>query len=72
VFLESDETGVERIFSRTSQRIEVEWGPTIKFAMGGATDLVTGAVLRVFGKLSPNNIVQGEMLIVLTRVAKFS
>jgi tetrahydromethanopterin S-methyltransferase subunit A len=72
VFLESDETGVERLFSRTSQRLEVEWGPTIKFAMGGATDLVAGAVLRVSGKLSPNHIVQGEMLIVLTRVAKFA
>ena len=72
VFLESDESGVERMFSRTSQRVEVEWGPTIKFAMGGATDLVVGAVLRVTGKLSPNDIVQGEMLIVLTRVAKFS
>jgi tetrahydromethanopterin S-methyltransferase subunit A len=72
VFLESDETGVERLFSRTSQRLEVEWGPTIKFAMGGATDLVAGAVLRVSGKLSPNRIVQGEMFIVLTRVAKFA
>jgi tetrahydromethanopterin S-methyltransferase subunit A len=72
VFLESDETGVERMFSRTSQRLEVEWGPTSKLIMGGAADLVVGAVLRIFGNLSENHIVQGEQLIVLTSVAKFS
>jgi hypothetical protein len=38
--------------------------------MGGATDLVVGALLRVVGKLSENRIVLGEQLVVLTRVAK--
>jgi len=72
VFLEPDETGVERVFGRTTERVEVEWGPTIKLVMGGQEDLVVGAVLRVVGKISPKNLVHGEQLIVLTRVAKFS
>src|SRR5712664_4958561 len=70
VFLLPDETGTNRTFPRTSQRLEVEWGPTSKLIMGGATDLVVGALLRVIGKLSENHIVQGEQLVVLTRVAK--
>jgi len=72
VFVEADESGVERMLARTSQRLEVEWGPTIKLIMGGASDLVVGAVLRVFGKFDENHLVHGEQLIVLTRVAKFS
>ncbi len=72
VFLEPDETGVERVFRRTSERVEVEWGPTIKLIMGGQPDLVVGAVLRVYGKISPKNLVHGEQLIVLNRVAKFA
>jgi len=70
VFLEPDETGTNQAFPRTSQRIEVEWGPTSKLIMGGATDLVVGALLRVVGKYGGNNLVHGEQLIVLTRVAK--
>jgi tetrahydromethanopterin S-methyltransferase subunit A len=72
VFLEADETGTFRVFTRTSQRIEVEWGPTSKLIMGGATDLVVGALLRVVGKLDENHLVHGEQVVVLTRVAKIS
>src|SRR5467141_1480948 len=50
VFLEPDETGTNQAFLRTSQRTEVEWGPTSKLIMGGAADLVVGALLRVVGK----------------------
>jgi len=70
VFLEPDVTGTNQAFPRTSQRIEVEWGPTSKLIMGGATDLVVGALLRVVGKYGGNNLVHGEQLVVLTRVAK--
>jgi len=70
VFLLPDETGTNQAFPRTSQRLEVEWGPTSKLIMGGATDLVVGALLRIVGKLSENHTVQGEQLVVLTRVAK--
>jgi len=70
IFLEPDETGTNQAFPRTSQRIEVEWGPTSKLIMGGVTDLVVGALLRVVGKYGGNNLVHGEQLVVLTRVAK--
>src|SRR5438270_4846166 len=70
VFLLPDETGTNQAFPRTSQRLEVEWGPTSKLIMGGADDLVVGALLRVVGKYDQNNLVHGEQLVVLTRVAK--
>ena len=38
--------------------------------MGGAVDLVVGALLRVVGKYDQNRLVHGEQLVVLTRVAK--
>ena len=70
VFLLPDETGTNRTFPRTSQRLEVEWGPTSKLIMGGAADLVVGALLRIVGKYDQNSLVHGEQLVVLTRVAK--
>jgi len=72
IFLEMDESGVERKFTRTSQHLEVEWGPSSKLIMGGAVDLVVGALVRVVGKYDQNNLVHGEQLVVLTRVAKVS
>ena len=70
MFLLPDETGTNQAFPRTSQRLEVEWGPTSKLIMGGANDLVVGALLRVVGKYDQNSLVHGEQLVVLTRVAK--
>jgi tetrahydromethanopterin S-methyltransferase subunit A len=70
VFLLPDETGTNQAFPRTSQRLEVEWGPTSKLIMGGAADLVVGGLLRVVGKYDQNSLVHGEQLVVLTRVAK--
>ena len=40
--------------------------------MGGATDLVAGALLRVVGRLGENRQVLAEQVVVLTRVAKVS
>ncbi|HWY28811.1 MAG TPA: hypothetical protein VNW25_06095 [Candidatus Sulfotelmatobacter sp.] len=70
IFAEADESGPSRTLTRTAQRIEVEWTPTIKFAMGGATDLVVGALLRVMGKFDQNHLIHGQMIIVLTKVAQ--
>ena len=70
IFAEADETEPSRTLTRTTQRIEVEWTPTIKFAMGDAADLVVGALLRVFGKFDQNQVIHGEMIIVLTKVAQ--
>jgi len=72
IFAEADETGPSRTLTRTIQCIEVEWTPTIKFAMGDAADLVVGALLRVFGKFDKNHLMHGEMIIVLTKVAQLT
>jgi tetrahydromethanopterin S-methyltransferase subunit A len=70
ILIEPDETGAFRTFGRTSQRVEVQWTPTIRFAMGGATDLKVGAFLRVVGKLDENHLVHAEQIVVLTSVAQ--
>jgi len=72
IFAEADESGPSRTLTRTTQRIEVEWTPTIKFAMGGTDDLVVSALLRVFGKFDQNHLIHGEMIIVLTKVAQLT
>src|SRR5467141_3938261 len=70
IFAEADESGPSRTLTGTTRRIEIEWSPTIKFAMGGADDLVVGALLRVFGKFDQNHLIHGEMIIVLAKVAQ--
>lgn len=70
IFAEADESGPSRTLTGTTRRIEVKWTPTIKFAMGGATDLEVGALLRVMGKFDQNDTIHAEMIIVLTKVAK--
>jgi tetrahydromethanopterin S-methyltransferase subunit A len=70
IFAEADETGPSRTLTGTKRRIEVEWTPTMKFAMGGEADLVVGALLRVFGKFDQNHLIRGEMIIILTKVAQ--
>ena len=70
VFVEIDESGVARTYSRTDHRVEIEWSPGAKFAMGGAEDLTVGAILRVYGKRGENNLVHAEGFVILTRVAK--
>jgi len=70
IFAEADESGPSRTLTGTTRRIEIEWTPTINYAMGGADDLVVGALLRVFGKFDQSHLIHGEMIIVLTNVAK--
>ena len=70
IFVEPDETGTFRAFARTTQRIEVELTPTIRFAMGGAADLVVGALLRVVGRFDQNPLLHAEQIVVLTKVAQ--
>src|SRR5947209_12650099 len=54
IFVEPDMTGASRVLRGTSQRIEIEWTAASRFVMGGAEDLVVGAMLRVFGKFDEN------------------
>ena len=72
IFVEHDMTGASRVLRGTSQRIEIEWTPASRLVMGGAEDLVVGAILRVLGKFDENNLVHGEQIIVLTRVEKLT
>ena len=72
IFVEPDMTGASRVLRGTSQRIEIEWTAASRFVMGGAEDLVVGAILRVFGKFDEDNLVHGEQIIVLTRVEKLT
>src|SRR2546426_4207005 len=70
IFVEPDMTGASRVLRGTPQRIEVEWTLASRLVMGGAEDLVVGAILRVLGKFYENNLVHGEQIIILTRVEK--
>src|SRR5256884_1406310 len=72
IFVEPDMTGASRVLRGTSQRIEVEWTLASRLVMGGAEDLVVGAILRVLGKFYENNLVHGEQIIILTRVEKLT
>src|SRR5438094_7667292 len=71
-FVEPDTTGASRVLRETSQRIEIEWTAASRLVMGGAEDLVIGAILRVVGKFDKNNLIHGEQIIVLTRVEKLT
>src|SRR2546427_2266773 len=72
IFVEPDATGASRGLRGTSQRIEIEWTAASRLVMGGAEDLVVGAILRVLGKFYENNLLHGERIIVLTRVEKLT
>ncbi len=72
ILVETDTTGASRVLRGTSQRIDVEWTAASRLVMGGAEDLVVGAILRVVGKFDKNNLVHGEQIIVLTRVEKLT
>jgi len=72
VFLDMDESGASRVYTPTSQRLEVEWTGSTKLIMGCGADVVVGAILRVFGKLDEKKLVHAETLIILTDVAKIT
>src|SRR2546427_10115176 len=72
IFVEPDMTRASRVLRGTSQRIEVEWTLASRLVMGGAEDLVVGAILRVVGKFDKNYLVRGEQIIVLTQVEKLT
>src|SRR5438132_1871141 len=72
IFVEPDMTGASRVLRGTSQRIAGAWSLASRLVMGGAEDLVVGAILRVLGRFHENNLVHGEQIIVLTRVEKLT
>jgi len=70
--VEMDESGAQRVYTRTSQHLQVEWNESSKLIMGGKEDLVVGATLRVTGTLDQKDLVRATHLVVLTRVANLS
>ena len=70
--LDMNESGASRVYTRTLQRLQIEWTGSTKLIMGGAADLHAGAILRVVGTLDEKSLVHAEQLIVLTAVAKIT
>jgi hypothetical protein len=68
--LQADEAEPFSAFRRTGQEVQIHWSPTTQFAMGEATDLQVGALVRVRGALSERRFVEAERLVILTRVAR--
>jgi hypothetical protein len=50
-------------------RVRARWDGATRIAMGGADDLVSGALLRVHGELREPGLVVAEAIAVLTSVA---
>src|SRR5438445_5431270 len=69
-FLVSDEAEPFNAFHRTQERILAEWAPSTRIIMGVADEIVTGALLRITGKIDENRMVQVEQLVILTKVAR--
>jgi len=56
-------------FRRTEHLVQVHWGPDTRVAMGKASDVEPGAIVRARGVLGPDRAVQAEAVIILTSVA---
>src|SRR3989454_6488198 len=69
-FLVSDEAEPLNAFHRTQERIVAEWAPSTRIIMGVGDEIVTGALLRITGKIDENRLVHVEQLVILTKVAR--
>src|SRR5438445_13001740 len=69
-FLVSDEAEPFNAFHRTQERIVAEWTESARIIMGIADEIVTGALLRITGKIDENRLVHVEQLVILTKVAR--
>ncbi len=68
--LQADEAEPFSAFRRTAQEVQVRWNPTAQFAMGEASDLKIGALVRVRGTLGEDRRVDAERIVILTQVAR--
>ena len=68
--LQADEAEPFSAFRRTEQKVQVHWSPTTQFAMGEASDLQIGALVRVRGALGESRLIEAERLVILTGVAR--
>src|SRR2546426_5529528 len=69
-FLVSDEAEPFNAFHRTQEQIVAEWAPSTRIIMGVADEIVTGALLRISGRIDENRLVHVEQLVILTKVAR--
>jgi len=69
-FLVSDEAEPFNAFHRTQERIVAEWPESTRIIMGVADEIVTGALLRISGRIDENRVVHVEQLVILTKVAR--
>jgi hypothetical protein len=68
--LQADEAEPSSAYRRTGQPIQAHWSPITQFAMGGATDVQIGALIRVRGTLSESRLIDAGRLVILTQVAR--
>jgi tetrahydromethanopterin S-methyltransferase subunit A len=70
VFLEMDEAEPFTAYHRSDCQVEVSWAQETRMIMGLESEIVSGALIRIFGKLGANRVVDGEQIIILTRAAR--
>jgi tetrahydromethanopterin S-methyltransferase subunit A len=68
--LQADEAEPFSAFRRTGRLVQVRWSPTTQFAMGEASDLQVGALVRARGTLGDGRLIEAERLVILTDVAR--
>ena len=56
-------------FRRTTQTLTVRWGDETRIAMGTASDIAPGALVRVRGTLGPDCVVDAAGIAIITAVA---
>ena len=56
-------------FRRTAHVLAVRWGPETRIAMGTASDIAPGALVRLRGVLGPDRVVEAAGIAVITAVA---
>jgi hypothetical protein len=69
-FLDPDPTDSFGTFVPTQHQAEVHWSPQTRIAMGEASDVQVGALLRVRGALGGGRVIEATTLVILTRVAR--
>ncbi|MGI8857465.1 MAG: DUF4346 domain-containing protein [Thermomicrobiales bacterium] len=56
-------------FRRTAHALAVRWGPETRIAMGTASDIAPGALVRLRGVLGPDRAVDASGIAIITAVA---
>ncbi len=68
--LEPDEAELFVAYRRATHSVGIRWTPATRIAMGDASDLRAGALVRARGTLGLDGLVDAQALVILTRVAR--